>query len=681
MKSEDNFLGKGKFGNVIKIENHMGEDIALKKISPSDLNLIEIDILSRVKSPYVLRSIGEIEDNMTEEIEGIKLELKEDNLRNLNIKDLTPGQTIRIIMSLIYGLECLHKSGFLHLDLKLLNCLYDYKNGMYTAYLSDFGFSLRCEDPYAGIIRKQRAGSLKYYPYEFLTPSNDYNFNDKSDVWSMGVTILCFLGLNYTMSFKQDNTTDEKTKIVKNFWDNNSPQKLVHEHVNNSNLSERDKIDLIELLVNMLKKDTNERISSGDFKKLRFYNNNTFDNTCYVSKPKEILYIPYSSYNVTKGIHQLNSYFEKVIPGCRVEVYFLSIEIFIRIMAITPMQISNQTLESHIQKSFLSALNYYKETNINLKMMKDILETGYDVSRYLNGDIAPNIYFYAAKYADDLYLVKEIIFKNYNLLCLYNYLNTDRVFEYFRQNYKYGTIEKQEIKTFSDLISMQPPKKGSNSMIENDRDIFSYKNLQSREKLNKELVTSLILVRQMEVRFIKYINFHFKYLNVEEREIKDIFRFYVDFFTEKNISISKLLLTKKLNLEESFSEKYCQYCILTQDIFDNIEVTGDIKNKHIIYNYKENYSLIVVEDDKKIITHYFSTFNDTVSNYFKKNFPEYKYTINYELKTSSVCKINEICIVFLIFYNLQNITSNYEMIYISDETLKRVLEICSSESI
>ena len=37
MNSEDNFLGKGKFGKVIKIEKHLGEDIALKKINPTDL--------------------------------------------------------------------------------------------------------------------------------------------------------------------------------------------------------------------------------------------------------------------------------------------------------------------------------------------------------------------------------------------------------------------------------------------------------------------------------------------------------------------------------------------------------------------------------------------------------------------------------------------------------------------
>ena len=681
MNSDDNFLGKGKFGKVIKIENHLGEDIALKKINPADLNLIEIDILSRVKSPYLLRSIGEIDDNISEEFEGIKLELKEDNLRNLNVRDITSGQTIRIIMSLIYGLECLHKSGFLHLDLKPLNCLYDYKNGIYTGYLSDFGFSLRCEDPYMGIIRKQRAGSLKYYPYEFLESSREYVFNDKSDVWSLGVTILSFLGMDYNMSFKIENTTEEKTKIVKNFWDKNSPQKLIHEQVNSSDLTEKDKIDLIELLTNMLKKDRSERISSKDFKKLRFYNNNTFDNTCYVSKPKEILYIPYSSYNVLRGINQLNSYFERVVPDCKIEVYFLSIEIFIRIMAITPMQISNQTLESHIQKSFLSALNYYKETNINLKMMKDIMETGYDVSRYLNGDIAPNIYFYGAKKADDLYLVKDIIFRNYNLICLYNYLNIERVFEYFQQNYKYSSVEKDEIKTFSDLMKHEPPVKGTKNMIENDRDIFSYKNLQSREKLNKELVTSLILVRQMEAKFVSQLNIYFSNVPVGEKKIEDVFRFYVDYFTEKNISISKFLLTEKVNSSNSFAERFCNYGMLIQDIFDRIEIIGDIKNKHIIFNYKENYSLVVIEDKKKTITHYFSTYNDVLSEYLRKNFPGYKYSVNYELKTSSICKINEICIVFLIFYNLRNVTSNYDMVYVSDETLKRVLEICSSISV
>ena len=140
-------------------------------------------------------------------------------------------------------------------------------------------------------------------------------------------------------------------------------------------------------------------------------------------------------------------------------------------------------------------------------------------------------------------------------------------------------------------------------------------------------------------------------------------------------------MTEKINSSNSFSERFCNYGMLIQDIFDRIEIIGDIKNKHIIFNYKENYSLVVIEDKNKTITHYFSTYNDVLSEYLRKNLQGYKYSVNYELKTSSVCKINEICIVFLIFYNLRNVTSSYDMVYISDETLKRVLEICSTLSV
>lgn len=677
MSQEEVFLGKGRYGNVIKIEDHTGKEIALKKIKPENLNLVEIDILSRVKSPYLLRSIQEIQD-LTEDTDGIKLELKENNLKNLDISDLTAGQIKRVIMSLIYGLECLHKSGFLHLDLKPMNCLYDYKDGMYTAYISDFGFSLRCENPYSGILRTQRAGSLKYYPYEFLEPSSEYYFNDKSDVWSLGVTILSFLGMNYSMDFKIEDTTEEKTKTVKNFWDKNSPQKLIHDNVNKTKLSNRDKIDLIELLVNMMKKDKQERISSKDFNMLRFYNSNTLENSCYVSKPKEILYIPYTSSNVTRGINQLNYYFENIVPDIKVEVYFLCIEIFIRIMAITPMEISNQTLESHIQKSFLSALNYYKESDIKFRAIKNTKAMGYDVSRYLNGDIAPNIYFYASEYADDLYLIKDILFKNYNLVCLYNYLDVKSVLDYFRQNYTYKGGEKNKIKTFMDLLSMDKPVKGTSRMIENDRDIFSYKNLNKNTRLNKEFVTSLIYIREAENIFKSKLLSFFDTRIKKLDKIDDIFRFYVDFFEKKDISLSKFLLTEKNNQPESFSDRFCKYAIIEKNIYDNINVIGDLKNKHVIFKDSKNYSLLVIEESTKMITHYFSTYNEILYEYFKKNLPEFKYTINYEMKTSSVCKINELCIVFLIYYSITNLKDDYNMIYVQDDTLKTVLEICYS---
>ena len=100
-------LGRGRIGQVYKIKDR--NDLAVKLIQPKDISFIEIDILSRMKSPYLIRSI---EDPivLTDKGVGIVLDLKEKNLRNLP-KKLSGGAIKRIMMSLIYGLECLHKKG------------------------------------------------------------------------------------------------------------------------------------------------------------------------------------------------------------------------------------------------------------------------------------------------------------------------------------------------------------------------------------------------------------------------------------------------------------------------------------------------------------------------------------------------------------------------------------------
>ena len=73
-----------------------------------------------------------------------------------------------------------------------------------------------------------------------------------------------------------------------------------------------------------------------------------------------------------KGIENINFFFYNRYPNAKLEVYFLSIEIFIRLMAISPLKISLQTLESHIQKSFLSAMKYYREIIQNPLQHRDM---------------------------------------------------------------------------------------------------------------------------------------------------------------------------------------------------------------------------------------------------------------------------------------------------------------------
>ena len=117
MNTSQKIIGTGKYSKVIEMVSPEGKKVAVKVIKPEDLNYTEIDMLTRIKSPYLVRSVKPIVRN-TDYGEGVALELKEKNLLNFDISQIPPGQLKRMIMTLIYGLECIHKSGFLHLDIK-----------------------------------------------------------------------------------------------------------------------------------------------------------------------------------------------------------------------------------------------------------------------------------------------------------------------------------------------------------------------------------------------------------------------------------------------------------------------------------------------------------------------------------------------------------------------------------
>ena len=328
---EQKIIGSGTFSNVLKVKTTEGKDIAVKVIKPEDLNFVEIDMLTRIKSPYLVRTLEPI-TSKTKYGEGITMELKEKNLLRFDISNLSGGQLKRIVMSLIYGLECIHKSSFLHLDIKPGNCLYDINGDIYTGYLSDFGYSIRCNDPYIGIERDTLVGTLKYFPYEILDKSSPYSYNDKSDIWSLGVTLIILFGFKInTNIYYIDEDKAEKMRKMKEYWDKLDITKEIEIIVSKLNISELDKIDIFQMLEGMLQRDPGKRISSKDFDKLRFYNNNSLDNYCKLNDFTEYLYIPYSSNLIFEGIKSLRNYFKNIYNNSRVDIYFLSIELFIRL--------------------------------------------------------------------------------------------------------------------------------------------------------------------------------------------------------------------------------------------------------------------------------------------------------------------------------------------------------------
>ena len=673
MNTPQKIIGKGKFSKVLEMVDSKGNKIAIKVIKPEDLNFVEIDLLTRIKSPYLVRSVSPIVKD-TYYGEGLVLELKEKNLLRFDTRKISGGQVKRIIMSLLYGLECLHKKNFLHLDIKPGNCLYDNKNGVYTGYLSDFGFSMRCENAYQGIVKQNRIGTLKYFPYEILSEKSPYIYNDKSDVWSLGVTILIFLGFNINLKFIPEESTALKIKRVKSFWDSVDINKEIENVVSMQNVSELDKIDLYELLKNMLEKEPVNRISTKDFNKLRFYNNNTLENSCYLEKGKEHLYIPYSSTNILKGVQALRNYFKSIYNTSSLEVYFLSMEIFIRVMSVSPMEITEQTLQREIRNSFITAMKYYKQVKISRNQYIDLAKNGYKTIKYLDGKIAPNKVFYQAKYIEDLILFDNIILTNYNLLSFYNFLDLDRVFDFFRQNYDYEKIDKEKIKNVSKFFDFPIPNKNTERKIENDRSVFSYNDnkIKSETMIMEESDSNIQIFRKVELSLRKEIISYlesmedlYKYTDLFRKisETKDIYGVYKDFFKNKEIQIYDLFLNSIPSIE---------YYIIKESNLGELKITGDENLSNVIFVSEENnISLVVIDRETTTCTHYYSKYNENLEKYFKKY--NIKYTNNYELGTSKICKIPELCILFVIYYNGVYKVNNYNMFFIEDKTLKTML--------
>lgn len=673
MNTPEKIIGKGKFSKVLEMEDGKGNKIAVKVIKPEDLNFVEIDLLRRIKSPYLVRSISPVVKD-TYYGEGLVLELKEKNLLNFQVGKISGGQLKRIIMSLLYGLECMHKNNFLHLDIKPGNCLYDNKNGLYTGYLSDFGFSVRCDDPYKGIIKQNRIGTLKYFPYEIMGKTSPYVYNDKSDVWSLGVTILVVLGFNINLKFSIEEETNLKIERIKNFWDSIDINKEIEDVVSVLNISELDKIDMYELLKNMLEKDPVNRISTKDFNKLRFYNNNTLDNSCYLEKGKEVFYIPYSSSYVLKGVNSLRNYFKNIFTTSKLEVYFLSVEIFIRIMSVFPMKISEETLEEEIRNSFITAMKYYKQVKFTRNEYIKFAKSGYKTIKYLDGKISPNKVYYHAKYIDDLVLFDRLILSNYNLLSFYNFLELDKVFDFFRQNYTYSKTEKEEIKSTEDFFGLEEPNKNTSRKIENDRSVFSYKdNKMESGSIIGEGENSFInqyrntesLFRREIIDVIKNTEGSEKFSEIFKKvsETNDIYGMYRDFFKNKELQVYDIFMNSVPGME---------YYIIKENNLSQLKTFGDKNLDTIIFiSEEDDTSLVIIDRNLNMATHYYSKYNENLDGYFNQY--NIKYKNNYDLGTSKICKIPELCILFVIYFNATTRKNEYNIFFIEDKTLKTML--------
>ncbi|KAF4555543.1 Serine/threonine-protein kinase ark1-like protein [Elsinoe fawcettii] len=188
-------LGKGKFGRVyLAREKTTGFVCALKVLHKSELQQgkvekqvrREIEIQSNLAHPNILRLYGHFHDSkrifLILEFAG-----KGELYKHLRKEQRFPEwKAAQYIAQMAAALKYLHKKHVIHRDIKPENILVGIHGEI---KISDFGWSVHAPNN----RRQTMCGTLDYLPPEMLRGKDDNWYNEKVDLWSLGVLTYEFL--------------------------------------------------------------------------------------------------------------------------------------------------------------------------------------------------------------------------------------------------------------------------------------------------------------------------------------------------------------------------------------------------------------------------------------------------------------------------------------------------------
>eukprot|EP00516_Mucochytrium_quahogii_P004564 CAMPEP_0203759914 /NCGR_PEP_ID=MMETSP0098-20131031/13246_1 /ASSEMBLY_ACC=CAM_ASM_000208 /TAXON_ID=96639 /ORGANISM=" , Strain NY0313808BC1" /LENGTH=477 /DNA_ID=CAMNT_0050653237 /DNA_START=173 /DNA_END=1606 /DNA_ORIENTATION=+ len=181
-------LGEGSYGSVYKAKHRMLDQYCAIKIVPTEAEDTEdlrkeIEYLKKGKHEYVVGYHGSYQKNGKI---WIVMDLCEagsvnDLMRATGIT-LTEGEIKIICASMLLGLSHLHSKRMIHRDIKAANILLT-NDG--CAKLADFGVSKQL------CTIQSKCDTTIGTPY-WMAPEliKDGRYNEKADIWSLGITIL-----------------------------------------------------------------------------------------------------------------------------------------------------------------------------------------------------------------------------------------------------------------------------------------------------------------------------------------------------------------------------------------------------------------------------------------------------------------------------------------------------------
>lgn len=188
-------LGKGKFGNVyLARERSSGFVCALKVLHKNEITQgkvekqvrREIEIQSNLRHPNILRLYGHFHDSKRIFM-ILEFAAKGELYKHLRKESRFPEwKAAHYIAQMATALKYLHKKHIMHRDIKPENILVGIHGEL---KISDFGWSV-----HSNSRRKTVCGTLDYLPPEMIKPGSQENYyNDKVDLWSLGVLMYEFL--------------------------------------------------------------------------------------------------------------------------------------------------------------------------------------------------------------------------------------------------------------------------------------------------------------------------------------------------------------------------------------------------------------------------------------------------------------------------------------------------------
>lgn len=257
----NDIIAKGAFGIVYKAKSKLsGQTVAVKIISKNSNKkgtIIqiqrELNILQSLSHPNILKLIEyyESQNNVYIVTEYIQHGNLKDYLSQHKDK-ITEQQIKTIAYTLLQTVNYLHKNDICHRDLKLGNIMLSDEKDFNKIKIIDFGLSIKFQNKYEQGI----CGTMKYMAPEVAL---GMKYIKNVDIWSIG--IILFLLLN---------------KGKHPFYESGEDKKTFMKKIGNVNIKYPSTMNLEtqEMLMGMLEKNYNKRLSAEECLTMKYFNDN-----------------------------------------------------------------------------------------------------------------------------------------------------------------------------------------------------------------------------------------------------------------------------------------------------------------------------------------------------------------------------------------------------------------------